>query len=502
MASLHSITHWHHHCDVLICGYGLAAASAAIEAHDHDPSAEVLIVEKAPESHAGGNSRVSGQSLMIANDVEALIGYQRQMNAANPIPEDQLRAWAESMVALEPWIRERAEEAGARFIYGTGFSNRGTVLEYPEYGAEAAVAHTATILPLPSGVWLAFAKNVAKRGTKILYECPVVDLIQDPDTQEVYGAIVERNGERQAIRARRGVILAVGGYENNLRMQRDYYGLTDAYAMGTPYNTGDGIYLLQKAGADLWHMRNKGQSGGLWPAIQVPDRETVYLRNILMQTFSWLDIAADGERFYNETADLRRTHYKELKHGHYLDVPLAQVLPATMIFDDRTRRHNCLITRPFTWSAVVDDYAWTDDNSAEVAKGWIKRADTIEELALLCGRDPEQLKEVVKRYNAACAAGQDLEFGREAVTLQAIQDPPYYGLEIVPGIVCTGGGGRRNAAGEVLTPCGDTIPGLFEAGELGSIFSNLYQNGCYLTEAMISGRAAARSALARTMEKD
>jgi len=497
MASPQSIANWTRECDILICGYGLAAASAAIEAHDLDPQAQLLIVEKAPAGHAGGNSRVSGQSLMIANDVEALMSYQRQMNSANPIPEAQLQSWAEAMVALEPWVRARADEADARFIYGTGFSDRGTVLEYPEYGAEAAVAHTATILPLPSGVWTAFARNVARRDVDILYEAPVVDLVQDPDTLEVFGAIVAIEGRRQAVRARRGVILAMGGYENNLTMQRDYFGLSEAYAMGTPYNTGDGIHLLQKAGADLWHMRNKGQSGGLWPALRMPGRDTVYLRNIFMQSFSWLDIAADGERFYNETADLRRTHYKEFKHGHYLDVPLAQVLPVTMILDERTRRHNCLVTRPFTWNAVVDSYQWSEDNSAEVAQGWIAQADSISELALLCGRDPLQLSRAVNDYNAACAAGIDAAYHRDPATLQPISEGPFYAVDIVPGIVCTGGGGRRNSAGEVLTPSGDAIPGLFEAGELGSIFSNLYQNGCYLTEAMISGRSAARSALTR-----
>lgn len=55
-------------------------------------------------------------------------------------------------------------------------------------------------------------------------------------------------------------------------------------------------------------------------------------------------------------------------------------------------------------------------------------------------------------------------------------------------------GGRRNIESEVLTPAGNAISRLYEAGELGSMFSNLYQNGSYLTEAMISGRAAGKNA--------
>ena len=63
-------------------------------------------------------------------------------------------------------------------------------------------------------------------------------------------------------------------------------------------------------------------------------------------------------------------------------------------------------------------------------------------------------------------------------------------------IVCTGGGARRNIKSEVLDHGGKVIPRLYEAGEMGSMFSDLYQNGSYLTEAMISGRAAGRGIVA------
>jgi predicted oxidoreductase len=81
--------------------------------------------------------------------------------------------------------------------------------------------------------------------------------------------------------------------------------------------------------------------------------------------------------------------------------------------------------------------------------------------------------------------------------MRPIATPPYDAVEIVPGIVCTSGGAKRNVKSEVLGIVGEAIPGLYEAGELVSMFSNLYQNGCYLTEATISGRAAGRSIATR-----
>jgi succinate dehydrogenase/fumarate reductase flavoprotein subunit len=146
---------------------------------------------------------------------------------------------------------------------------------------------------------------------------------------------------------------------------------------------------------------------------------------------------------------------------------------------------------------VVEGYEWSDDNTVEIEKGWVLRADSIEELAVLMGRDPVGIRATVDRYNAACRDGVDPDFGRPDFSLQAIENPPYYAVRIEPGIVCTSGGARRNIESEVLDHRGLPICGLYEAGELGSMMSDLYQNGSYLTEAMISGRAAGRNASAR-----
>jgi hypothetical protein len=498
MASPASVKAWDDETDVLVCGYGLAGACAAIEAHDLDPAADILVLEKMPERYQGGNSRASGQSLLISKDVEALKSYQRAMSTPNPIPEDMLDAWARRMVELEPWIEARAKEAGARYLHGTGWSDRGVVLEFPEYGAAEAVAHSATILPVPSGVWLTFKANVERRQRiRRQFETRVVDLVQDPDTLEVLGAVVEQGGARRCIRARRGLVMCTGGFENNLDMQRNYFGLAEAHPLGTPGNTGDGIKILQRAGADMWHLRNQGQSGGIWPGFRFPGHDTVFLRQLFWQTFSWIDIGRDHRRFFDETWEWQLTHYKQRVHGEWIDTPHHRVGKMHMIFDETTRAANKLITSIMTWNAVVEDYDWSDDNSAELAKGWIAQAGSIEELAAKIGRDPATVADTVRRYNASCAKGVDEEFGRSRETLYAIDKAPFYAIEIVPAIVCTGGGARRNIESEVLDHGGKPIPRLYEAGELGSMFSNLYQNGSYLTEAMISGRAAGRNAVAR-----
>ena len=497
MASLSAIQQWDQQYDLVIAGFGLAAMSAAIEAHDLDPDLSILILEKSNEAESGGNSRVSGQSLLISKNAEVLAEYQRKMSVANPIPEDMLVPWSEAMVALEPWIEARAAQAGAQYIHGTGFSERDAVLEFPEFGAREAVHCTATILPIPSGVYLAFRENIRQRPRiQIAYQSPLRDLVQDPDTLEVFGVIAEQDGQRVAIRANKGVLMATGGFEANLDMQRNYFGLADAAPLGTPHNTGDGLKILQKAGADMWHLRNQGQSGGIWPGYRPDGWSTGFLRNFFWQSFSWLEVDAECKRFYNETAELQLTHYKEKKHGRWVDTPHHRAAPVHMIFDETTRQYNKLVVEMMTWNPLVKGYEWSDDNQAEIDRGWIQKADSIDGLAALIGRDPAALRAAVDRYNAACEAKHDADFGRKPETLYPLAQGPFYALRIDPVIVCTGGGARRNIRSQVLDHDGQPIARLYEAGELGSMFSDLYQNGSYLTEAMISGRAAGREIVA------
>jgi predicted oxidoreductase len=153
------------------------------------------------------------------------------------------------------------------------------------------------------------------------------------------------------------------------------------------------------------------------------------------------------------------------------------------------------------WSAVVHSDGWSEDNAKEIASGFIKKANTIEQLAEVIGLDPRVLNDEVARYNAACAKGVDADFSRNPDSLLPIVTGPFYAAPVTPSLVCTGGGARRDMDGRVFNHDDTFIPRLFEAGELGSMFSDLYQNGSYITEAMITGRNAARAALAETPTK-
>jgi succinate dehydrogenase/fumarate reductase flavoprotein subunit len=491
MASLHSVQRWDEETDVLVLGSGLSGTVTALEASAFDADADVLLVEKNPASKVGGSSRVASGGLMFPDDVEELLAYQRALNHPQQVPEPTLRAWAEGMIELEPWVTKKAEEVGMTV------ERYPRDAEYPEFPGATTASGGVRIMPRPSGVWRCFNAHLARSQVRTMFDSRAVDLIQDPDTFEVFGVIVEQGGQRVAIRARRAVVMCVGGHAGSREMNLDYTG-QDLYALGNPANTGDGIRMLQRAGAAMWHLRNFNQTGGTWAAIKVPDFEAAFFRKPFMKTGAWIEIARDNRRFYDEGELLALTHNRVKRHGNWIDTPLASALPVHMIFDEKTRTGDCLTVDDQSWNIVVEGYGWSPDNSAEIERGWIVRADSIRELARRIDRDPDEVDATVARYNEAARAGHDPEFGRGADRMQPIDEPPFYSIEIVAAILASTGGGKRDAGAHVLDDDGRPIPRLYEAGELGSTLGNLYQNGELLTECIVFGRIAGRNAVAET----
>ena len=126
MATLNKVLHWDDEADVVVLGFGLAGAVTAIEAHDVDHDADVLIVEKMPEALAGGNSRVSGQTLVFPTDAEAWVTYQRVLNEPDPVPDGLLRAVADERVVQEV-VAKMAAEVGVELVVEGHYA-----AEYPE----------------------------------------------------------------------------------------------------------------------------------------------------------------------------------------------------------------------------------------------------------------------------------------------------------------------------------------------------------------------------------
>lgn len=497
---------WDREVDFLIVGFGLAGAAAAVEAHDVDPQARILVLEKMPKELAGGNSIASGQTFIVPDgaDVETFKTYIRSCNQPNPIPEEYLDWMCRGFATQLPWVNSIA----AGVDYETGYVGGGElrwgsmVLEFDSFegsnfnGASAHLRKKGVGSFENGGVWRCFAKAAEARGIEVLYGTPAVSLVQEAASGKVTGVIAcSLDGSEVSIKAEKGVLLACGGFENNLQMQRDFNGLDMVYTAGTPGNTGDGVKMLMEAGAQMWHMDNATQSGGYWLGIKTDAYESTFMRNFSMPGGSWIEINAIGNRFYNEGGTYHRQHMKYMENGKYVDLPHYRQLPVYLIFDESLRVAGTVATMWLSWPITTEGYKWSTDNSAEIEKGWIVKADTLEELAEQIGYAPETLVGTVARYNGMVDAGVDSDYGRDPATMAKIEKGPYYAVALTPTLVATTGGAKRDTACRVLDWDDNPIPNLYEAGELGSYISNLYQNGCFLSEAMLSGRTAAQTVM-------
>ena len=168
-------------------------------------------------------------------------------------------------------------------------------------------------------------------------------------------------------------------------------------------------------------------------------------------------------------------------------------VPLWAIFDEQTRRRGPLSRGTAGYNR--DLYSWSLDNSAEVAKGWIRQGNTAAELASRISVDPKCWRKPSPGITAYCESGKDADFGRPKEDLRALE-PPFYAIQLWPALINTQGGPRRDKESRVLDPEGKPIPRLYAAGELGSIWGYLYQGACNIGEALVFGRIAGKNAAA------
>ncbi len=479
VTSLNQVKKWDDEAEIVVLGIGGSGLMTAITAKDR--GADVLILEKASEAHAGGNTRVSGQGYWCPSDFDKSVQYQKAMSDGFPIPDDITEVFHKHSIHVTEWLAEMG--ADMRTIPTPG--------EYPEFPGGAGNVCWSKLGNGYERLWLLLMENARKRSIRVRYETPAVELIRDFETGEIRGAVAEDHGKKIYVKAKKAVVLCTGGFENNQEMIRDYLGMPCGYPKGSPYNTGDGIRMAMAVGADLWHMNN--QAGPDFN-FRIPDKDWAFGYNFSPPGNGWIWIAKDATRFTNEAYFTK--HGKIPYHGIYIHVPTP--LPVHCVFDETMRKSGPLYPPEyfFCWFSTIEKYKWSADSSAEIEKGWILKGNTLKELASKMGKNPETLEKTVSAWNKSCAQGKDSEFGRDPKKMAPIQTPPFYAAEFVPAFTNTQGGPRRNSKSQVLDTDRKPIPRLYSAGELGSIYSYHYQGGGNVLECIVFGRIAGERAAA------
>jgi succinate dehydrogenase/fumarate reductase flavoprotein subunit len=504
---------WDMDADVVIIGYGGGGAVAAIAAHD--TGAQVLALEKQglTEGVKKGekilitNTFTAGGGFISPSDVQGAIKYQEAYNKVadnvywtNP---DVMEVWAKYAVENLKWFESLGGSAE--------ISWHGGAHKVP--GFESIDSYHAR--GNGPGFMRVFYNQCEARKIPVMYNTPAIDLLENAKG-EVIGVRAKKEldgGKIINVQARRAVILASGGFACNEPMKLQYLKVYPMSFESVPALTGEGIRMAMEIGADLWHMNCwaacfnmqfpgfpfgflVGFGGQNWVTSRrcaLPDfgltREASAKKDAVV---GYMVVDRYGRRYVDEDYGIATTHEMlgyESKKRFYPRVPSYWIMDQTRIDHSPISKVNSGAAGP------CGLYRWSPDNSVEIEKGWIKRADTVKELADILGmEDPQVLVETVNNYNSYCQHGDDRECGRIPRSLIPLNNPPYYTAEVGAGGANTLGGPRRNAKSQVIRVDGNPIPRLFVNGECGSIFGMSYLWGMNLSEVIAYGRVAGENA--------
>jgi 3-oxosteroid 1-dehydrogenase len=307
----------------------------------------------------------------------------------------------------------------------------------------------------------------------------------------VTGVRATRDGEPVLIRARRGVLIATGGFERDEQMRRRYQRapIGTEWTTGAAGNTGDGI----RAGLDLGAATGLMDDAWWGPSIALPGGPYFCLAERSLPGCVLVNGA--GQRFVNESAP-----YVDAVHAMYdANTPENPHIPAWLVFDQRYRDRYVFAGLPPHRPLPRRWYA----------AGAVVRADDLAGLAQAAGVDAEGLVKTVARFNEFAAAARDEDFGRgdsaydryygdprlPNPNLAPLARPPFYAVKIVPGDLGTKGGLRTDELARVLRPDGAVIEGLFAAGNASeAVMGHSYAGaGATIGPAMTFGYIAART---------
>lgn len=464
------VTSWDDEADVLVIGLGAAGACASIEAAA--VGADVLVVECA--SGGGGTSATSHGQLYLGGGtpIQKTCGFEDSpdemfaylLASCGPGPDEaKIRLFCDHSVEHFHWLVDHGVEFKPSF-YAEGtdptsddcLSYTGNELAYPwsELARPAPRGHTVA-QEGPSGGRLMQSLLAATQaaGVRVLPDTRCQTLVVDRH-RNVLGAVVRSEGHERCLRARRGVVLTTGGFIQNSEMVARYAPMLQT-CMPTGCETDDGSGIVMGMGAGGEAIRMEAC------LVVLPFVSPIGLRRGVL-------VNRQGLRFVNE--DVYQARAGEL-------ALYAQGGEVTLIVDD----------------AIFER---TDLPSEVVAVG-----EDVAELEAALGMPEASLTNTLERYNRDAARGEDPLFHKAPDYLTPLVHPPFAALGCGEEARCpsfTLGGLHTRPSGEVLTPDGRVVPGLYAAGGSASgLAAQGYNSGISLSDATFFGRRAGAEAARR-----
>lgn len=341
------------------------------------------------------------------------------------------------------------------------------------------------------------ARSAFERGVKLLLKTPMAELTTE--SGRVSGAVVDAPEGRMTIRARKGVVLACGGFPANDELRARLYEHVAAgknhQTLAPAENTGDGIKLGRMLNVAV--VEGQAQPAAWVPISLVPqpDGTTIPFPHFIDRgKAGYIAVDKRGRRFINEAMS-------------YHDFVPAMVEACR----DDLEVHSYLICDTTAIRAYGLGAAPPSPGrlGPHIASGYIKQADTLAALAAQCGIDEQGLSRTVALLNEGALKGEDPEFAKGTDPYQrfngsighgpnpcvaAIERAPFYAIRLVPGDIGTFIGMRTDAHARALDTAGQPVSGLYVVGnDAASFMGGTYPGaGITLGPALVFGHLAAR----------
>lgn len=331
-----------------------------------------------------------------------------------------------------------------------------------------------------------------QRNVPLWLNSPMEELIREDG--KVVGVRVKQNGQTLNVRARKGVVLAAGGFDKNKAMRETYAPLYPSTQLsgGISSNTGDSIRAGMDAGAQTLNL----QSTWAAPVFYVPGEDRGRLCTIERALPGCMMVAQDGKRYLNEAASYHIVGQQMARR----QAQTGDASPTWFVFDHRYR-HSYPVGPLYP---IQPDWL-----HGKGVRSILKKGRTVAELAKAMGVDPSALEETIQSFNTHAANGSDPVFHRgEAAYDKMYGDPrvqpnpclrpldqgPFYAMPIYPGDIGTNGGLLTNDRAQVLDTQGQPISGLYAIGNnAASAMGESYPGaGVTLGPALTFGYLAAR----------
>jgi succinate dehydrogenase/fumarate reductase flavoprotein subunit len=343
------------------------------------------------------------------------------------------------------------------------------------------------------------AQSADDLGVQLLVSTPATRLLIEDGA--VTGAVLAGPEGEVPVRARRGVLLAAGGFPNDVARRRKLFPRTptgeEHWTLAPPETTGDGVTLGESAGGLF---DTKLASPAAWcPVSLVPYRSGrvgTYPHIVDRGKPGLIAVLSTGRRFVNEADG-----YYQFTSAMVAAAPADEEVAAWLICDSAFQRRY-----PFGMSKPFPVPVWP-----YLRSGYLRRGRTLAELARTCGIDPDGLIATVARFNKGAAVGEDPEFGRGTTafnrgsgdpghtpnpSLAPIEKSPFYAIKVLPGSFGTFAGLRTDAYSRVVRGDGQPVPGLYAAGsDQANVMGGHYPSGgINIGPAMTFGYIAVRHA--------